>query len=83
MLLKDRLGVSDSDAAGRLVTSSIGTSLFPQNARTAGELVAFADSAMYRAKEAGRNNVKFYDGTMHAWFGTPWAGARFAPCLGA
>jgi diguanylate cyclase (GGDEF)-like protein/PAS domain S-box-containing protein len=48
------------------VTASIGTSLFPQNAQTADELIAFADSAMYRAKEAGRNNVKSYDGTMHA-----------------
>jgi len=48
------------------VTGSVGTSIFPQNAETAEELVAFADSAMYRAKEAGRNNAKFYDGTMHA-----------------
>lgn len=54
------------DGRELFVTCSIGTSLFPQNARTSEELVAFADSAMYRAKETGRNNVKFYDGTMHA-----------------
>jgi diguanylate cyclase (GGDEF)-like protein/PAS domain S-box-containing protein len=48
------------------VTASIGASVFPQNAQTAEELIAFADSAMYRAKESGRNNAKFYDGTMHA-----------------
>jgi diguanylate cyclase (GGDEF)-like protein/PAS domain S-box-containing protein len=54
------------DSRELFVTASIGTSLFPQNARTAEELIAFADSAMYSAKEAGRNNVKFYDGTMHA-----------------
>jgi diguanylate cyclase (GGDEF)-like protein/PAS domain S-box-containing protein len=48
------------------VTSSVGASLFPQNARTADDLIAFADSAMYRAKESGRNNAKFYDGSMHA-----------------
>lgn len=48
------------------VTASVGTSIFPQNAQTADELVTFADSAMYRAKESGRNNAKFYDGTMHA-----------------
>ena len=48
------------------VTASLGASIFPQNAQTADELIAFADSAMYRAKEAGRNNAKFYDGTMHA-----------------
>ena len=54
------------DGRELFVTASIGTSLFPQSARTADELIAFADSAMYRAKESGRNNVKFYDGTMHA-----------------
>jgi diguanylate cyclase (GGDEF)-like protein/PAS domain S-box-containing protein len=48
------------------VTGSVGASIFPQNAQTAEELIAFADSAMYRAKESGRNNAKFYDGTMHA-----------------
>jgi diguanylate cyclase (GGDEF)-like protein/PAS domain S-box-containing protein len=48
------------------VTASLGASMFPQNAQNADELVAFADSAMYRAKEAGRNTAKFYDGTMHA-----------------
>lgn len=48
------------------VTSSVGASVFPQNAQTADELIAYADSAMYRAKESGRNNAKFYDGTMHA-----------------
>jgi diguanylate cyclase (GGDEF)-like protein len=48
------------------VTPSVGASIFPQNATTADELIAFADSAMYRAKESGRNNAKFYDGTMHA-----------------
>lgn len=56
------------DLEGRelFVTASIGASLFPQNAQTAEELIAYADSAMYRAKEAGRNNAKLYDGTMHA-----------------
>jgi diguanylate cyclase (GGDEF)-like protein/PAS domain S-box-containing protein len=48
------------------VTASLGASIFPQNAQTADELIAFADSAMYRAKESGRNTAKFYDGTMHA-----------------
>jgi len=48
------------------VTASLGASIFPQNAQTADELIAYADSAMYRAKESGRNNAKFYDGTMHA-----------------
>ena len=56
----------DLDGRELFVTASLGASIFPQNAQTADELIAFADSAMYRAKEAGRNNAKFYDGTMHA-----------------
>jgi diguanylate cyclase (GGDEF)-like protein/PAS domain S-box-containing protein len=54
------------DGRELFVTASLGASIFPQNAQTADELIAFADSAMYRAKEAGRNTAKFYDGTMHA-----------------
>jgi diguanylate cyclase (GGDEF)-like protein/PAS domain S-box-containing protein len=56
----------DLDGRELFVTASLGASIFPQNAQTADELIAFADSAMYRAKEAGRNTAKFYDGTMHA-----------------
>lgn len=47
------------------VSASIGTSLFPDNGATPEELLKQADSAMYRAKESGRNNVKVYDGSMH------------------
>lgn len=54
------------DGRELFVTGSIGTSMYPQNAQSADDLIAFADSAMYRAKETGRNNVKFYDGSMHA-----------------
>ena len=48
------------------VTASIGASLFPDNASEASELIKQADSAMYRAKDAGRQNAKFYSGAMHA-----------------
>lgn len=54
------------DKRDLFVTASIGASIYPQNAQTPDELIAYADSAMYRAKESGRNNAKFYDGTMHA-----------------
>ena len=47
------------------VTASVGTSIFPDNGLTPEELLKQADSAMYRAKESGRNNVQFYDGSMH------------------
>ncbi len=40
------------------LTTSIGVSNFPDHVQTAQELIEKADSAMYTAKEAGRNNVK-------------------------
>lgn len=42
------------------VTCSIGVALYPDDGRTAEVLLKHADSAMYRAKEKGRNNVQFF-----------------------
>lgn len=42
------------------IGASIGISLFPLDAQDHAELVRFADLAMYRAKESGRNNHQFY-----------------------
>ncbi|MHB8788138.1 MAG: putative bifunctional diguanylate cyclase/phosphodiesterase [Thauera sp.] len=42
------------------VGGSIGISLFPQDGDTIEALVRCADSAMYRAKEAGRNTFRFH-----------------------
>ena len=47
-----------------VVTPSIGVAMYPQDGVTAEELLMNADSAMYRAKFAGRNNYKFYSETM-------------------
>lgn len=41
-------------------TPSIGISLFPEHGETVDELVKNADTAMYLAKEEGKNNFKFY-----------------------
>jgi len=41
-------------------TVSIGISLFPDHGTEPDELVKHADSAMYRAKQQGRNNFRFY-----------------------
>jgi diguanylate cyclase (GGDEF)-like protein len=41
------------------VTISIGVATFPTNARTAAELLALADEALYLAKASGRNRVCF------------------------
>ncbi|MCV9961301.1 EAL domain-containing protein [Pararhizobium sp. BT-229] len=47
-----------------LVGTSVGISLFPVDARTPEELLAQADLAMYRAKAAGSNSIRFYEPSM-------------------
>ena len=47
-----------------VVTPSIGIAMYPQDGSTGEELIMNADSAMYRAKFAGRNNYKFFSETM-------------------
>lgn len=42
------------------VTTSIGVSLYPQDAEDGDALLRCADSAMYMAKSSGRNNFQFY-----------------------
>jgi diguanylate cyclase (GGDEF)-like protein len=48
--------------AGRtlLIGGSIGISIYPDDAQEAGELIARADEAMYRAKAKGRGSFCFY-----------------------
>ncbi|MCD6432723.1 MAG: diguanylate cyclase [Sulfurimonas sp.] len=42
------------------ISSSIGISFYPQDAREYSTLLSHADKAMYKAKDAGRNNFQFY-----------------------
>jgi len=42
------------------ISASIGISLYPQNSIDPEELLKYADSAMYKAKDAGKNNFQFY-----------------------
>ena len=42
------------------VSSSIGISTFPQDSVDSHDLLKYADVAMYKAKEEGRNNFQFY-----------------------
>lgn len=48
------------------VAASIGISLFPDHAQSAENLVQKADVAMYRAKQAGRDQVRVYSAEMGA-----------------
>ena len=48
------------------VSCSMGVVCFPEHGETATELMANADSAMYRAKEVGRNNLQVFDAQMAA-----------------
>jgi diguanylate cyclase (GGDEF)-like protein len=47
-----------------VVTPSIGIALYPQDGDTGEQLLMNADSAMYRAKNLGRNTYKFFSETM-------------------
>jgi diguanylate cyclase (GGDEF)-like protein/PAS domain S-box-containing protein len=48
------------------ITTSIGIALYPNNGEDAETLLKNADTAMYHAKEQGRNNYQFYTPAMHA-----------------
>jgi len=52
------------DGVELVVTLSMGISLYPADGRTPEDLIKTADTAMYKAKEAGRNNYQFFTQTM-------------------
>jgi len=47
-----------------VITPSIGIAMFPDHGQVPTDLLKFADAAMYRAKERGRNTFQFYDQAM-------------------
>ena len=54
------------DLAGTevFISCSIGISIFPDDAESASHLLSYADTAMYRAKQQGRNDWRFYTADM-------------------
>jgi len=70
-LLAERLctALSKSGRAEDLdfrVTASLGIVLFPDEKQQPGDLLKYADTAMYRAKDEGRNGYRFYKPGMQA-----------------
>ena len=62
-VFREPLALEEGDV---FVTASLGIATVSANTRTSAEdLLRHADTAMYRAKDAGRNCVAFYDDSMH------------------
>jgi diguanylate cyclase (GGDEF)-like protein/PAS domain S-box-containing protein len=57
-------GAKGSSKRTHQCTSSIGIALFRDHSVTAQELMKRADTAMYQAKAAGRNTLRFFDAEM-------------------
>ncbi|MNJ54475.1 Response regulator PleD [compost metagenome] len=53
-------GSIDVDGHEVSVTPSIGVSIYPDHGHTPEELVKKADQAMYEAKNAGKNAMRFF-----------------------
>jgi diguanylate cyclase (GGDEF)-like protein/PAS domain S-box-containing protein len=52
------------DGRTLVTTASIGVSLFPRDGSTMGELLRQSDTAMYQAKDRGRNNFQLFSPVM-------------------
>jgi diguanylate cyclase (GGDEF)-like protein len=60
--LKAPISIDDRDF---VVTSSVGISVYPNDGTDGETLIRNADTAMYRAKDLGRNSSQYYAATMN------------------
>ncbi len=58
--------LSGADGQQMFISASIGISMFPDDGRDADTLLVHADTAMYRAKQRGKNGFQFYTADMNA-----------------
>ena len=56
----------DIDGRELFTTTSIGVSVFPEDGMDAGTLIRNADTAMYQAKEKGRNNYQLFNAELNS-----------------
>ncbi len=54
----------DINGHSLFISLSIGISIFPDDASDANSLIKFSDTAMYKAKDEGRDNFQFYSAEM-------------------
>ena len=55
----------DLEGQQAILTASIGIAMYPDDAVEPGTLVKYADTAMVRAKEAGRDGYRFFTAGMN------------------
>ena len=55
----------DANGLALHITCSVGIAVYPNDAQDAQTLLRHADSAMYKAKEIGRNNFQYYSADMN------------------
>ena len=63
-LLSSLIEPFDLDGHQVIITASIGVALAPGDAEEPGRLLQHADIALYRAKDEGRNNFRFFEPEM-------------------
>jgi diguanylate cyclase (GGDEF)-like protein/PAS domain S-box-containing protein len=56
----------DLDGRETFITASIGITIYPTDATDPGTLLRYADTAMYRAKDDGRNTFRYFTAEMNA-----------------